>query len=318
MSDTNGNDVPAWSAGFSIRRTVYAIWLLLAVPELAHAWGSATHVAEGTYILNHLGLLLPVVAEVIGRFPRDFLYGCLGADIFVGRGSRRTKRHCHNWEVGFDVLDRASTDQQEAFAYGYLSHLASDVVAHNFYVPNLFAEGRTRGRLTHSYWEFRAEVLHDAQFFSLARSVAVGDHEQHDELMRKTTRRAVIPFRAKKGLFVSSLILCEREKMNGCPTVRRTLHRYPLDPQFVYHMQSLALGLAVDVLRRPQHSPCLAYDPIGATNLVISTQLAKRLSGGSGLLFAVPPELLEIALPYPHLTTAQFEGTVGRASRAKS
>ena len=68
-------------------------------------------------------------------FPYDFLYGSIAADTSIAKKYAAVGRHSHSWAVGFDILDRARDDALKAFSYGYLAHLAADVVAHNAFVP---------------------------------------------------------------------------------------------------------------------------------------------------------------------------------------
>jgi len=104
-------------------------WIALATTE-AHAWGPGIHIVKGSYILENLHLILPSIAQLLRACPRDFLYGCISADFFIGKGHRRRDDHCHNWSVGLKMLATANTPANEAFCYGYLAHLAADIVAH--------------------------------------------------------------------------------------------------------------------------------------------------------------------------------------------
>jgi len=69
--------------------------------------------------------------EIIRRHRKDFLYGTLMADIIIGKKYMPKDKSSHSWEVAFDLMKSARTDQQRAFVHGYMSHLAADTVAHN-------------------------------------------------------------------------------------------------------------------------------------------------------------------------------------------
>lgn len=283
ISDRSGGGTNAVNV---IKKLLYALWILVVIPSVVQAWGSASHTAEGIFILENIGLILPFVAELIARFPRDFLYGCVGADVFVGKGSRPKKRHSHNWEVALKLLERADTDQKKAFAYGYLAHLSSDVVAHNFFVPNALICGGLNGRLGHSYWEARAELGRSAELFSLALSISSSPHRENDLLMKRTARRAVVPFGLRKQIFLGGLRLSGRRGM------REFLHFLPLpvDEKLMRELQALSQALVIDILRRLYASPVLRYDPVGSANI----RLARELSGtGSSMRFMVPQSLRE-------------------------
>ncbi|MBI4042401.1 MAG: zinc dependent phospholipase C family protein, partial [Deltaproteobacteria bacterium] len=105
-------------------------------PAIGWAWGPVTHLSFGLSLMDQLQLIAPEIAALLSAYPRDFLYGCLAADITFGkRFVAHESHHCHNWSVGFDVLKAAKNDHQRSFAYGYLCHLAADTIAHNLYVP---------------------------------------------------------------------------------------------------------------------------------------------------------------------------------------
>ncbi|MEE9165389.1 MAG: zinc dependent phospholipase C family protein, partial [Nitrospinota bacterium] len=107
---------------------------VLLTPENAFAWGVGLHITQGTYILKHLSLIAPNIVVILEAFPYDYLYGCISADIFIGKGVKKRWDHCHNWTLAKKMLLRADSNCTTAFVYGYLSHLAADIISHNFYV----------------------------------------------------------------------------------------------------------------------------------------------------------------------------------------
>src|SRR6185503_4489544 len=118
-------------------RHVVAIGAALALvvvlwPSHAWAWGPLAHLDFSSGALTQLDVLSPAVRLLLSNFSSEFLYGSLAADIIVGKNLAKYSVHCHNWNVGFRVLDRARGDAQKAFSFGFLAHLAVDTVAHNY------------------------------------------------------------------------------------------------------------------------------------------------------------------------------------------
>ncbi|MEK6545773.1 MAG: hypothetical protein AABZ28_04510, partial [Nitrospinota bacterium] len=74
--------------------TFSALSSLLFFADDAYAWGAGLHIKEGVFMLDNLKLILPHIASVLKAFPYDYLYGCIGADIFIGKGHRRRDNHC--------------------------------------------------------------------------------------------------------------------------------------------------------------------------------------------------------------------------------
>ena len=110
--------------------------VLVGVPTDALAWGPATHVGIGASVLDGLALLPAALAALLYRRRDAYLYGCIAADIVFAKRLSRVKQFCHHWSTGFKLLDSASDDSGTAFAYGYLSPLAADTIAHGKYVPH--------------------------------------------------------------------------------------------------------------------------------------------------------------------------------------
>src|SRR5262245_18404865 len=113
----------------------YAFALVLHKPKLAIAWGPATHIDFGLQVLRNAAILAPCLRQLLRRYPDDYLYGCGAAVIVVGKNFAKYLYHCHNWQVGLRVLDTAADERQKTLCYGFLPHLAADIVALNFFVP---------------------------------------------------------------------------------------------------------------------------------------------------------------------------------------
>ena len=95
---------------------VFTFFLLILIPDSAYAWGPATHLELGWDILNHLKPLPLFLQELLSKFPYDYLYGNISADIVIGKNLTQQVKHCHNWRIGLKVMKSAKTDPQKAFA----------------------------------------------------------------------------------------------------------------------------------------------------------------------------------------------------------
>ena len=97
----------------------------------------------GDAVLRSLPMLPTAIAELLGAFPYDFLYGSIAADTSIAKKYAAVGRHSHSWTVGFDILDRARDDALKAFSYGYLAHLAAEGEATIGDVHRAFAHKRS-------------------------------------------------------------------------------------------------------------------------------------------------------------------------------
>ncbi len=175
--------------------------LMIGLPEAAYAWTPGTHVVLGEQVLASLHLLPSAVADLLRAYPYDFLYGSIAADTTMAKKFAPIDRHCHAWHVGLEVRDLADTDALRAFGYGYLAHLAADVVAHNHYIPRqLVVTSSTRG-MGHTYWESRVETVLGEAVPRAARELINLDHRAADAHLERILSPTLFSVRTNRRLF---------------------------------------------------------------------------------------------------------------------
>ena len=170
----------------------------------AWAWGPAIHTAISCNILEVCARILPAVASVIQSFPNEYIYGAISADFFIGRRPIRIKGHSHNWETGFMILDEANSDKEAAYAYGFLSHLAADIVAHNYFVPDLIRSALIGKRIGHVYSEAIADRVLDPEYLKIARNVLSMDHLDYDKQLRSSAVRKRFLDSGQRNIYLSN------------------------------------------------------------------------------------------------------------------
>jgi hypothetical protein len=289
----------AKNAGRALRVGNFVIlvfsWMLL-LSGTAWAWGPGIHIVKGTYILDNLYLLLPSVAQLLKKFPRDFLYGCISADFFIGKGHRRRDDHCHNWSVGLKMLASVDSPATKAFCYGYLAHLAADIGAHNFYVPNQLYLTSTTKRFGHIYWEYRADSQVDNAYWELARRVVEVQNYENDLSLQGAVKRKIISLQTKKKVYVRVLNLTDFDRWRqACQFVERN-SRWQISPVYINHLRDISISLAIEFLRDPENSLCFDYDPVGTRNIMRAKKLRRstlRTTGEKPIngIFEIPEEL---------------------------
>jgi hypothetical protein len=256
---------------------IAVILAVVAVPSDALAWGPGVHLALGNRVLEHLGLMSPAVAELLTIHGRSFLYGCLSADIFIGKGSSFRPGHSHNWQTGLDLLESAERREIQAYAYGYLTHLAADIVAHNWYVPNLLALVPVSGRVGHVYLEMQADrrVEWSAK---QAREVFQIRFNAADRNLLSTVAEPPLPFKVKKRLYKGGLIMAGQRSLQD--SLRFAARRLPRSDHgaFLSDMLELSWRSVADMLQHPEAFAARAFDPIGADRLAAAPRFRRRQS----------------------------------------
>src|SRR5262245_46389458 len=115
------------------------------------SWGPGSHLAFALRVLRARRKLAPDVARLLRDERAAYLYGNIAADIINFKGYGGHYNHCHRWTIVQHMRARATSAAEEAFALGYLSHLAADTIAHNHFVPyHLARYARSKG-LGHLY-----------------------------------------------------------------------------------------------------------------------------------------------------------------------
>jgi hypothetical protein len=111
--------------------------ILLYVPD-AHAWGLQTHLFFAQYALALVPLADPELRAAAARLPRLVLAGaCLPDLAMVGKFWLRSPifARSHRWDTLRRMAAAPANDEQRALLVGYATHLLSDVIAHNQFVP---------------------------------------------------------------------------------------------------------------------------------------------------------------------------------------
>jgi len=246
-------------------------------PSDALAWGGGIHLQLGANILANPGAVQTGVAALLAAYPRDFLYGCIAADITVGKKFTHYLLNCHRWGVGLKILNNAVTDSQRSCAYGYLCHLAADTIAHNYYVPHKIIRSFATVTMKHAYWEMRFETFVDRDIWELAREVCRADQEANDRLLRSVLTTTIFSFGTNKRIFNSIMLLSRLEKWQRVMQTLSDSSRYKLLENDRDEYLMLAGEAVSGFLQNPEGGAVLKVDPTGEKALAAAEALRKNL-----------------------------------------
>ena len=252
--------------------------ILLLVPSDAFAWGAGVHITVGTRLLASAAALPPQVAALLAAYPDDFLYGCIGADIIVGKKFTHYLQHCHGWRIGRKILDSARSDYQRACAYGYLAHLAMDTIAHCYFVPYKMLRTFNTALLKHAYWELRLEAHVDPEVWLTARRVAKNNFHSNDLLLREVLSDTIFSFATNKRLFNSLLLL---NRLRNWQRLLRTMakrSKWELAEEDQAEYLQLTFEAALSILAELEASPYWRADPTGERALHVARTMRRNLN----------------------------------------
>lgn len=251
---------------------VFFLW-----PIDAHAWGPAVHVDLALHVLANAAAFAPPLRRLLQRYPNDFIYGNLSADIILGKKFIDYYYHCHNWRVGLEVVEHAKTDAHKAFAMGYLCHLAADVVAHNVFVPDKLVRTYQTVTARHAYWELRYDLRYDAELVQRGYTIAKHYHAPNDALLVEVLRDTLFSFKTNKRIFNGLLRLQKHARVQRL--IRRIGERSPLalDEKRAKNYEQLSRRAVLDVLHDMEEAPPFRADPAGLIKLDTANALRRRV-----------------------------------------
>lgn len=251
---------------------------LLLCPSTALAWGIGVHLQTGAWILDNLAQLPAPLRTLLSAYPNDYLYGCISADITLGKKYTHYLRHCHSWRMGRKILKQAKTGPHQACAYGYLSHLAADTVAHSYFVPFKLMRTYNTVLLKHAYWEMRFEAHVSPEIWPLARSIGRKDFSDNDTLMRGVLSDTIFSFGTNKRLFNSLLLLNRLQQYQKVLRSLAKTSKWAITEADQKEYLGLTSEATLSFLQDIDNSPFCNADPTGERALNTAGMIRKNLN----------------------------------------
>lgn len=254
-----------------------AILVLGGLAGEAWAWGPATHIKLASDLLAQLQWLPAGVAAVLAAQRRHYLFGNVAADVVLAKRWSRVKQFCHHWQTGFAILDDACSDAGKAFAWGYLSHLAADTVAHNKFLPRQMTVTRTTMSFGHLYWELRADTTIGPYHWQTLRDVMTEAYREHECSLSARMTDTFLPFSLNWRLFYRMNRFVSRAAWLRAMYRWADLSRWQLSDQLMREYRAESLGRMMNVLTHGHESEVLRHDPNGNASLAYTRMQRRQL-----------------------------------------
>lgn len=235
------------------------ILALLIVPSVAFAWGPLTHIYLGNELFS-FGPLMPVaMLEIIRRYRKDFLYGNIMADIIIGKKYLPDHKSSHNWDVSFDLLKAARTDQQKSFVYGYMAHLAADTVAHNIYTVD-------KKNIGHTVMEMKADSIIDKKYWFQAIAIDRKTQARNDLFLESSLDRLIFSFKTNKRIFKSMVLLSVFNQERIGDFIDKKLITSLPNREAIESLHQESLDRIIDLFQNWEDSEVVKVNPGGQIN----------------------------------------------------
>ena len=258
-----------------------AVLLVALTPHAAWAWSPGTHIFLGQSVLANLQFLPGYLAELLQAHPFEFLYGSIAADTSFAKKYAPVGRHSHAWHVGEEIVELAGRPPLKAFGFGYLAHLAADVVAHNFFVPRQLVLTSSTRALGHSYWEGRFDMHVGDESARAAREVLAGDHAEEDEHLDRIISPTIFSVRTNRRLFHGMVSITDWANWRRVVQLAADASRWDLPDRDVEAHVAASFDFVMDLFNADREARARRFDPSGSRALAEAKRI-RRLALTNG------------------------------------
>lgn len=256
---------------------ICAVSFVILFPTAVFAWGPAMHLEYGIGALALASSFLPWIAALIGQYRNDFLYGCIAADITLGKKFVHYNYHCHNWKVALRLFHSVQEEHHKAFMLGYLSHLAADTVSHNYFVPFYSIKSFRMASHRHTFWEICMDVHADPHIIEMGELFKDDYYLRHDRLLEQELRRTLFSFKTNKRIFNTLLALQRMRRYREMSRNWASRSEYSLSLEEAALFKGLCQDAICDLFRHFEGAACLGADPTGRLKILFARETVKGL-----------------------------------------
>lgn len=218
---------------------------LLLIPSTSFAWGPLTHIYLGNEILGCAPLIPAGILALITKYRQDYLYGNLMADSVLGKKYLPDNKTSHSWEVGLKLLYQAKTWPEKAFAYGYLSHLAADTVAHEALTEDM-------RDMAHTWIEMKADSIITKNYWLQSVSFSRAVQRRNDFLLETSLDSYIFSVRTNKRIYKGMVFFSFLNK-------RR---KRGIDRRMIEQLHEVSIARMLDLLQHGTDSSVLTKSPL--------------------------------------------------------
>lgn len=235
----------------------------------------------GQSVLANLQFLPGWLAELLHAHPFDFLYGSIAADTSFAKKYAPVGRHSHAWHVGQEIVELAGRAPLRAFGFGYLAHLAADVVAHNFFVPRQLVLTSSTRALGHSYWEGRFDMHVGDVHARTAREIVAGDHAEADEHLDRIISPTIFSVGTNRRLFRGMVQITDWANWRRVVQLAADASRWDLTDRDVERHVATSFDFVMDLFNAGHEAQARRFEPSGSRALAEAKRL-RRLALTNG------------------------------------
>lgn len=178
---------------------LFPLFLILFLPDLSYAWGPLTHAYLAQQILNLQNLIPLSLVSLLLNHREHFIYGNIIPDTIIGKKYLPQEKNPHSWKTGLTLLNEAKSEEEKAFAYGYLSHLAADAILHH--------EIRQLNPIQHVFFELKADRIVDRVYWLQIMTISRSVKKLSDRFFEQNLKSPIPSLKTSKKIYKSLIFL---------------------------------------------------------------------------------------------------------------
>ncbi len=178
---------------------IFLFILLFFYPEISYAWGPLSHAYLAQQIFNFIHLVPISLVPLINNYQQYFIYGNLLPDVVIGKKYLPENKNPHSWKTGLNLLEEAKTPEEQAFAYGFLTHLAADAVLHK--------EIKDLNPLQHMIFELKADRMVDRLYWLQIMAISKRVKKVSDRFFEQSIVESITTIKTSKKIYKSLIFL---------------------------------------------------------------------------------------------------------------
>jgi hypothetical protein len=217
----------------------------LLIPSLAFAWGPLTHMYLGNELFSLAPMIPAGIYGLIKKYRQDFLYGNLMADAIIGKKYLPDEKSSHSWDVALRILRQAETDPEKSFAYGYMSHLAADTVAHGILTEDM-------KNLEHTLAEMKADGMINKIYWLQSVTFSKAVQRRNDLFLENSLDPYRFSFKTNRRIYKSIVFFSFFNKKPG----------KVMDRAFISNLHDESLSRMIDLLQNGTEAFVLDHRPL--------------------------------------------------------
>lgn len=245
--------------------------------KIVCSWGPGIHLHIADMILK-FGELKEDIKEKINRNKKQFYYGAISPDITLGKKYiKEAEKHSHIWETGFNVAENAETESEYVLGLGYLTHLAADVIAHNFFLPKQLLSGRGLRSFSHTIIEIKSDMILYKETNEIIKDILSQNYNEEDEYLKNIISKSIIPFGVNRKIFDYSLKSIKNKHFyDWSNIITNHKERHEENREILMEYHSISYNAAIDVIANFSKAAVTKYDPNGYKHLESLKDLRKE------------------------------------------